>query len=171
MSRAVLSLGSNLGDRRAHLQTAVAALGRRVRAVSSIYRTPPWGGVEQDDFYNVTVIVEDNAVIVDDTMMDAAKLWWHRCQELEQAANRQREVRWGPRTLDADVILVEVHGRPVLSDDPELTLPHPRAAERAFVLMPWAEIDPTAELPGAGPIADLLESLDTTGITRVGHVH
>ena len=80
-------------------------------------------------------------------------------------------MRWGPRTLDADVITVDVHGRPVLSDDPELTLPHPRAAERAFVLLPWAEIDPTAELPGAGPIADLLEALDVRGITRVGHVH
>jgi 2-amino-4-hydroxy-6-hydroxymethyldihydropteridine diphosphokinase len=64
-----------------------------------------------------------------------------------------------------------VHGRPIRSDDAELTLPHPRAAERAFVLMPWAEVDPTAELPGAGPIADLLDSLDTGGITRVGHVH
>ena len=79
-------------------------------------------------------------------------------------------MRWGPRTLDADVITVEVHGHPVVSDDPELTLPHPRAAERAFVLVPWAEIDPTAELPGAGPIADLIDALDTTGITRVGHV-
>ena len=82
-----------------------------------------------------------------------------------------RAVRWGPRTLDADVITVELHGRQVLSDDPELTLPHPRAAERAFVLVPWAEVDPTAELPGAGPIADLLEGLETNGITRVGHVH
>ena len=58
-----------------------------------------------------------------------------------------------------------------VSDDPALTLPHPRAAERAFVLLPWVEVDPTAELPGAGPIADLLEGLDTGGITRVGHVH
>lgn len=163
MSRAVLSLGSNLGDRKAHLQTAVASLGRRVRAVSSIYRTPPWGGVEQADFYNITVIAEDNT--------DAAVQWWDRCQQLEKAADRQRPVRWGPRTLDADVISVEVHGHPVISDDPELTLPHPRAAERAFVLLPWAEIDPTAELSGAGPIADLLDRLDIAGITRVGHVH
>ena len=80
-------------------------------------------------------------------------------------------MRWGPRTLDADVITVDVHGHPVISDDPKLILPHPRAAERAFVLLPWAEIDPTAELPGAGPIADLLDGLDTTGIPRVGHVH
>jgi 2-amino-4-hydroxy-6-hydroxymethyldihydropteridine diphosphokinase len=77
-----------------------------------------------------------------------------------------RDVRWGPRTLDVDVIDVDGQESP----DPVLTLPHPRAAERAFVLRPWAEVDPTAELPGAGPIADLLEELDTTGIARVGHV-
>ncbi len=163
MSRAVLSLGSNVGDRGAHLQTAVAALGRSVRAVSRIYRTPPWGPVPQDDFYNIAVIVEDETV--------DAKGWLVQCQALEQAAGRERSVRWGPRTLDADVIAVEVRGKPVISSDPELTLPHPRAAERAFVLVPLAEIDPTAELPGAGPIADLLASMDISGITRVGHVH
>jgi len=162
MSRAVLSLGSNMGDRRNHLQTAVASLGPAVRAVSSIYRTPPWGGVEQQDFYNIAVIAEDDKV--------GPQGWWERCQALELAADRQRTVRWGPRTLDADVITVEVHGHPVVSVDPGLTLPHPRAAERAFVLAPWSEIDPTAELPGAGAIADLLDELDTTGITRVGHV-
>lgn len=163
MSRAVLSLGSNMGDRTAHLQTAVSALGRAVRAVSAIYRTPPWGGVEQQDFYNIVVLAEDGLV-------DDARWWWDRCQQLEQAAGRERVIRWGPRTLDADVITVELHGRPVRSDDPELTLPHPRAAERAFVLVPWVEVDPTAKLPGAGRISDLLEGLDTGGITRVGHV-
>jgi len=162
MTRAVLSLGSNMGDRRAHLELAVASLGRAVRAVSSIYRTPPWGGVAQDDFYNIVVLTEDDDV--------DAPGWLTRCHELEQVAGRQRDVRWGPRTLDADVITVEVHGHPVRSDDPELTLPHPRAAERAFVLIPWAEVDPTAELAGTGPIADLLDGLDRSGITRVGHV-
>jgi 2-amino-4-hydroxy-6-hydroxymethyldihydropteridine diphosphokinase len=164
MSRAVLSLGSNMGDRTAQLQTAVAALGRTVRAVSAIYRTPPWGGVDQQDFYNIVVLAEDGQV-------DDARWWWDRCQQLEQAAGRERVIRWGPRTLDADVITVELHGRQVRSDEPDLTLPHPRAAERAFVLLPWMEVDPTAVLPGAGPIADLLDGLDTGGITRVGHVH
>ena len=92
---------------------------------------------------------------------------------LEQAAGRDRSpsaVRWGPRTLDADVVTVEVHRSPIRSSDPELILPHPRAAERAFVLLPWAEIDPTAEIPGVGAVADLLEQLDTSGIRRVGHV-
>jgi len=162
VSRAVLSLGSNMGDRRARLQTAVTALGSAVRAVSGIYRTPPWGPVPQEDFYNIAVIAEDDGI--------DARGWWARCQELERAAGRERVLRWGPRSLDADVVTVEVHGRPVISSDPELTLPHPRAAERAFVLKPWAELDPTAELPGAGPIADLLATLDVGGITRVGHV-
>lgn len=163
MSRAVLSLGSNIGDRTAHLRTAVRSLGRTVRAVSSIFRTPPWGGVEQPDYYNLVVIAEDDGV--------DPHLWWKRCQALEQEAGRERTVRWGPRTLDADVILVEVHGHAVISDEPDLILPHPRAAERAFVLRPWIELDPTAELPGAGAIADLLDELDTSGIVRVGHVH
>ena len=163
MSSAVLSLGSNVGDRKGRLQAAVTALGGAVRAVSSIYRTPPWGRVEQDDFYNIVVLVEDRA-------MDAAG-WLGRCMALEEAAGRERLIRWGPRTLDADVITVEVHGHPVISDDPNLTLPHPRAAERAFVLMPWMELDQTAELPGAGRITDLLDAVDTAGITKVGHVH
>ncbi|HOZ59556.1 MAG TPA: 2-amino-4-hydroxy-6-hydroxymethyldihydropteridine diphosphokinase [Nakamurella multipartita] len=163
MSRAVLSLGSNVGDRTAHLQTAVNSLGRTVRTVSSIYRTPPWGGVPQPDYYNLVVIAEDDG--------NDAHAWWDRCQALEREAGRERTIRWGPRTLDADVIVVEVHGHSVISDEPELTLPHPRAAQRAFVLRPWAEIDPTAELPGAGAIADLLDGLDTSAIVRVGHVH
>ena len=163
MSRAVLSLGSNIGDRTAHLQTAVRSLGKAVRAVSAIYRTPPWGGVEQSDFYNIVVIAEDDGV--------DPHAWWQRCQALERDAGRERTVHWGPRTLDADVILVEVHGHAVISDEPELILPHPRAAERAFVLKPWVEVDPGAELPGAGSIADLLDELDTTGISRIGHVH
>ncbi len=159
----MLSLGSNIGDRTGHLQQAVRQLGPPVRAVSSIYRTPPWGGVEQDDFYNIVVLAE--AAGVD------ARGWLGRCHELERAADRQRLQHWGPRTLDADVITVRVRGQVIISDDPDLTLPHPRAAERAFVLVPWAEVDPAAELPGAGPIADLLAGMDTTAITRVGHVH
>lgn len=157
MSDAVLSLGSNIGDRTGYLAAAVAALDDAVRAVSSVYRTPPWGGVEQDDFHNIVVLVAD-ARITD------PHDWLRRCQQLEQAAGRTREVHWGPRTLDADVIAV---GRARV-DDPDLTVPHPHAADRAFVLVPWSEIDPTAELPGRGPIADLIEALDVTGIERIG---
>ena len=158
MSRAVLSLGSNLGDPTAQLRAAVAGLPSVV-AVSSRYVTPPWGPVEQDDYLNVAVIVDDDDV-------DAAG-WLRVCHLAEQAANRERLVRWGPRTLDADVIAVWVDGEPVFSSDPELILPHPRAAERAFVLVPWAEIDSAADLPGAGPVADLLARLDVSQIRRV----
>ena len=161
MSRAVLSLGSNLGERAARLRAAVDGLGPAARAVSGVYRTPPWGGVPQDDFYNIVVLVEDENT-------DAAG-WWARCQALESAAGRERLARWGPRTLDVDVVTVEDdRGEPVLSDDPQLTLPHPRAAERAFVLVPWAEVDPDATLPAAGPISELLSHLDVSQIVRVG---
>lgn len=159
MSDAVLSLGSNIGDSHRYLSEAVRELGDVVRAVSSVFRTPPWGGVEQDDFLNAVVLVDDAAV------RDPLE-WLRRCQAVEQLAGRERTVRWGPRTLDADVIVVG----DLVSDDPELTLPHPRAHERAFVLLPWAELDPAAELPGYGPIADLLEGMDSSGIDRVGQL-
>ena len=133
MSRAVLGIGSNLGDRLAHLRSVVEALGPV--AVSSVYETAPWGGVEQQDYLNAVIVVEDP-----DT---DAYGWLARAHALEAAAGRVREVRWGPRTLDVDVI--DVDG--IISDDPVLTLPHPRAHERAFVLVPWAEVDPTVPAP------------------------
>lgn len=166
LSHAVLSLGSNMGDSMDQLTVAVRGLAPVLRAVSSVYRTPPWGPVPQDDFLNLVALVSDAGA-------DATE-WWRRAQRLERAARRERAVRWGPRTLDVDVITVTVHrdGRPepVLSDDPSLTLPHPRAAERAFVLLPWSEIEPDADLPGYGPIAALLADLDTSDIRRVGRV-
>jgi 2-amino-4-hydroxy-6-hydroxymethyldihydropteridine diphosphokinase len=158
VSRAVLSLGSNLGDRRRHLSEAVRTLGTAVVTVSSMYRTPPWGPVPQDDYYNLVVIT--SSVDVD------AYGWLDRCRELERSAGRVRDIRWGPRTLDADVVVVDG----VVSVDPDLVLPHPRAYERAFVLVPWAEIEPDAELPGHGPIAGLLADLDVQDIAVVGHV-
>jgi 2-amino-4-hydroxy-6-hydroxymethyldihydropteridine diphosphokinase len=158
MSRAVLSLGSNLGDRLAYLSNAVAALGDSVGRVSAVYRTPPWGPVPQDDYYNIAVIAVAEGV--------DAYGWLDRCRTLEEAAGRVRDIRWGPRTLDADVVTVDG----VASSDPDLTLPHPRAHERAFVLLPWAEIEPAAVLPGWGPISGLLAGLDSTEITMVGHV-
>ena len=133
MSRAVLSLGSNVGDRLAHLRSVVTAL--RPVAVSSVYETAPWGGVDQDDYLNAVVVVEDPGT--------DAYGWLARARELEAAAGRVRDVRWGPRTLDVDVI--DVDG--IVSADPELTLPHPRAYERAFVLLPWAEVEPHRALP------------------------
>lgn len=160
MTRAVLSIGSNMDDPPARLAAALAFFGSAVVAVSAVYRTPPWGGVRQADFCN-------QAVLVDDDDRDAYG-WLQLCQEAERAADRRRVVRWGPRTLDADVIAVWTVDGPVFSDDPNLLLPHPRAAERAFVLVPWAELDPSAELPGVGPISSLLAGLDLSEIRRAG---
>jgi 2-amino-4-hydroxy-6-hydroxymethyldihydropteridine diphosphokinase len=162
VSRAVLSLGANLGDRVAVLGTALTALtDDGLVARSMLYETPPWGPVEQPPYLNAIAIV--------DGPRDAAG-WLARAQELERAAGRTREVRWGPRTLDVDVITVTGDdGAPVVSDAPELTLPHPRAHERAFVLVPWATLDPRAELPGHGRVAGLLAALpaeDVEGVVR-----
>jgi 2-amino-4-hydroxy-6-hydroxymethyldihydropteridine diphosphokinase len=139
VTRAVLSIGSNVGDRLAHLQSVVDAL--HPVAVSPVYETAPWGGVDQDDFLNAILIVADP-----DT---DAYGWLAKAHACEQAAGRVRDVRWGPRTLDVDVI--DVDG--IVSPDPELTLPHPRAHERDFVLVPWADVDPSAVLVGHGPVA------------------
>jgi 2-amino-4-hydroxy-6-hydroxymethyldihydropteridine diphosphokinase len=147
MTRAVLSLGSNLGDRLAHLRSAVHGLRDALVAASPVYETAPWGGVEQDDFLNAVLVVDDPAA--------DAWAWLRRGQALERAAGRVREVRWGPRTLDVDVVTVDA----VTSTDPDLLLPHPGTPERATVLRPWLDLDPAAVLPGHGPVADLLAAL------------
>lgn len=146
---AVLSLGSNLGDPRAQLRAAVALL--QPYAVSSVWETAPVGGVEQDDYLNLVALVDADAMAA-----------WALAERAEQAAGRVREVRWGPRTLDVDVVLA---APPV---PPGLQVPHPRAHERAFVLAPWAELEPDAALPGHGPVAALLAAVGTAGVRRVG---
>ena len=151
MTRAVLSLGSNLGDRLAHLRTAVAGFTGALVAASPVYETAPWGGVEQDDFLNAVLIVDDPGT--DEWG------WLRHGQALEDAAGRVREVRWGPRTLDVDVVTVDSTDGPVTSGDPELLLPHPGTPERATVLRPWLDVDPAAVLPGRGPVAALLAAL------------
>jgi 2-amino-4-hydroxy-6-hydroxymethyldihydropteridine diphosphokinase len=151
VSTAVLSIGSNLGDRLAHLQTAVDTMRPWLSAVSPIYETAPWGPIEQDDYLNAVLVVTD----ADAT----AKDWLARAQAAEQAAGRTRDVRWGPRTLDVDVIVVD----DVTSDDPAITLPHPRAAERAFVLVPWLAVDSDAMLAG-WPVRSIVERLDAQGV-------
>ena len=154
MSRAVLSVGSNLGDRLAHLRSVADALAGVLAAVSPVYETAPWGGVEQDDYLNAVLVVDDPGT--------GARGWLDRAHQLEAAAGRTRGIRWGPRTLDVDV--VDVDG--ATSDDPDLTLPHPRAHERAFVLVPWLDVDPDATLPGHGSVAALAARLDRAGIRR-----
>ncbi len=139
-TKAVLALGSNLGERNDTLSGAVADLVDppevRLLAVSPIVQTKAVGGPSgQPDFLNMVVTVE--------TSLSPKELLQH-CQAVEHKHHRVREVRWGPRTLDVDII---VYGN-VTSDDPELTLPHPRAATRAFVLYPWSLIEPAATLNG-----------------------
>ena len=139
-TKAVLALGSNLGERNDTLSEAVADLVDppevRLLAVSPVVQTKAVGGpAGQPDFLNMVITVE--------TTLSPAKLLEH-CQSVENKHHRVREVRWGPRTLDVDII---TYGD-FTSDDPDLTLPHPRAAERAFVLYPWSLIEPAAMLNG-----------------------
>ena len=158
MTRAVLSLGSNLGDREANLRGAVQGLGDAVLVVSGVYETPPWGDPDQPHYLNAVLLAADPAA--------APRDWLAAAQRLERAAGRVRDPdrRFGPRTLDVDVIAVwDDDGKPVTTDDPELTLPHPRAHLRAFVLRPWLDIQPYGQLPGHGWLNDLLRAAPVAG--------
>ena len=163
MSRVVLSIGSNLGDRLARLQSVVDGLGEAVLAVSPVYETDPWGRVDQAPFLNAVLIADDPA--------RDGQGWLRRAQEFERAAGRVRGERWGPRTLDVDLIACYETGpsgdvsadKEVTSRENNLTLPHPLAHLRAFVMMPWLDIDPDALLTvaeGPRPVAQLLAELD-----------
>lgn len=171
MRRVVLSIGSNLGDRLAHLQSVVDGLGPAVRRVSPVYETDAWGGVEQGAFLNAVILAE--APDID------GYGWLRRAHEFEDAAGRVREQHWGPRTLDVDIVRCTDGDAEVLSADPVLTLPHPFAHQRAFVLVPWLAADPDAALTVDGrpvPVAQLLNALDvaeSSGVraTDLGLVH
>jgi 2-amino-4-hydroxy-6-hydroxymethyldihydropteridine diphosphokinase len=153
----VLALGSNLGDRRDILQgcaDAIAAIPEvQVMAVSPVYETAPVGGPPQPDYLNAVLLARTTL---------PSRVLLDRLHEIEAAFDRERSVRWGPRTLDIDIITVSGE----VSGDPDLTLPHPRAHERAFVLAPWHDVDPDAVLPGYGSVAALLAATDRSGIRR-----
>ena len=154
MTRVVLSIGSNLGDRLARLQSVVDGLGDAVLAVSPIYETAPWGGVEQAPFLNAVLIADDPAC--------DGQAWLQRGQDFERAAGRVRGERWGPRPLDVDLIAC-YDDTEVIAREPNLTLPHPLAHLRAFVMVPWLAIDRDAQLTVAeGPqaVARLLAELE-----------
>lgn len=163
MTEAVLSIGSNLGDRLARLQSAVDGFGVAVREVSGVYESDAWGGVDQGRFLNAVLIVADSAT--------DGQGWLRRAHELEEAADRVRGERWGPRTLDVDVISCrEPGGSELLSRDDGLTLPHPLAHLRAFVMVPWLEVEPDAQLTVAGrpaAVADLLDELEPADRTSL----
>jgi 2-amino-4-hydroxy-6-hydroxymethyldihydropteridine diphosphokinase len=156
---AVIALGGNLGNRLETLQGAVDALedtpGVRVKAVSPVYETEPWGvpAGSQPAYFNAVVLVRT-------TLPPSALL--ERAQAIEEAFFRVRTERWGPRTIDVDIVSYDT----AVSDDPELTLPHPRAHERAFVLVPWYDVDPAAAVPGRGPVAELLAAVGREGVRR-----
>lgn len=151
---AVLSLGSNLGDRAGYLRRAVVALGDAVLTVSGVYETEPWGDADQPRYLNAVALVLGPAGALPEH-------WLTVVRDLEGAAGRERDPdrRFGPRTLDVDVIVMwDDDGVPVTTDDPALTLPHPRAHLRAFVLRPWLDIQPYAEIPGHGRLLDLMRA-------------
>jgi 2-amino-4-hydroxy-6-hydroxymethyldihydropteridine diphosphokinase len=156
---AVFSLGSNLGDRFEYLQGAVKHLrttpGLKITGISSVYETTPVGLLDQPDFLNLVVVAESSL---------ASTVMLERALAIEDAFDRIREVAGGPRTVDVDLIAVD--DRRINNDF--LTLPHPRAHERAFVLVPWLEVDPEAELAGHGRVADLLAGVDSSGVRRRG---
>ena len=156
-SKVVLSLGSNVGDCAGNLSRAVELLADTpdliIVDVSPVYQTRLEGnGPPQDDFLNLVVVAESTLEPM--TILD-------RAHAIEQGFGRARTVPNGPRTLDIDIIMV---GKRVTEE--ELELPHPRAHERAFVLVPWLDIDPLGEIAGQGPIAELAKHVDTSGISR-----
>lgn len=155
MTTVVLSIGSNLGDRLGHLQSVVEGLGTSLRAVSAVYETDAWGGVEQGPFLNAVLVAEDAAL--------DAHGWLRRAQEFERAAERVRDVRWGPRTLDVDLVAAHDRAAELQVADDDLTLPHPLAHLRAFVLVPWLDVEPDATLTVGGEarsVQTLLADID-----------
>jgi 2-amino-4-hydroxy-6-hydroxymethyldihydropteridine diphosphokinase len=159
MAEALLALGGNVGDVRDTLDRAVAALcdGQEVRllARSADYRTPPWGVADQPPFLNLCIAVATS-------LMPHALL--ARAQAVEQALGRERakERRWGPRPVDIDLITYD----DLALATPDLTLPHPRLFERAFVLVPLAEIAPERVIAGI-KVRDALARVDATGVERL----
>lgn len=159
--RAFVGLGSNLSGPERQVRRALEALerlpGTRWVGASSLYRSRPWGRGDQPDFINAVAALD--ADLSPPRLLDLLKA-------MERDAGRVRDgERWGPRVLDLDLLL---YGDRRM-DSPELTLPHPRMHERAFVLVPLLDLNPDIEIPGYGPVAALLESLDAGGVSRLGN--
>jgi 2-amino-4-hydroxy-6-hydroxymethyldihydropteridine diphosphokinase len=154
---AFLGLGSNLGDRLATLQQAVDLLeeapGLTLTGCSRVWETAPVGGPPQPDFLNVVVRAD---VDLEPLELLAA------CQRVEATLGRVRDVRWGPRTVDIDVLLIDAH----TMEGPDLIVPHPRMHERAFVLMPLLDIDPDPRLPDGTRLLDVPLGPDAAGGVR-----
>ncbi|MGE0024169.1 MAG: 2-amino-4-hydroxy-6-hydroxymethyldihydropteridine diphosphokinase [Hyphomicrobium sp.] len=155
---ALIGLGSNIGDKVANIRRAIELLTRdgslRLLAASRLYRTAPWGGVEQDWFVNACIAVATRL---------APRDVLARCLAVEEAMKRIRRERWGPRVIDVDLLVY----RGVTIDEASLTLPHPRITERAFVLVPLRDIAPGIEIAGR-PLEDWLAGLDASDVTAIG---
>ncbi|MGA9869943.1 MAG: 2-amino-4-hydroxy-6-hydroxymethyldihydropteridine diphosphokinase [Rhodococcus sp. (in: high G+C Gram-positive bacteria)] len=158
MTTVVLSIGSNVGDSLAHLRSVTEALGDHLLTASPVYSSAPWGGVEQHDFLNAVVVAQDSN--------RGPYEWLQFARGCETAAERVRVQRWGPRSLDVDLVVCRNEGDDgddVVSADPELLLPHPRAHQRAFVLAPWLDVEPDASLAvgeDRRPVKQWLAGLD-----------
>ena len=150
MSKAYLGLGSNQGDRLAFLRAAVDGLeeedGVTVVATSSVYRSEPVGLTDQPEFLNAVVVV-------DSTLSPRGLL--ELARRIQDSNDRRRRQRWGPRTLDVDILLIEG----VELDEPDLTVPHPGLTERRFVLRPMLEVDPDVSLPDGTPLREVLDGI------------
>ena len=148
--KVVIALGSNLGNREENIELAVAELNKiiDVTHLSALYETDPVGGPQQPDYLNAVLIGESE--LAPRELLKAAL-------SIESELGRVREVHWGARTIDIDLIVLGE----LLISSPELEIPHPRAHQRAFVLEPWLEIDPSAQIPGYGSVAQLLSALTT----------
>lgn len=156
--RAVLSLGSNMANSRQLLRKVAEDFADEVEAASHIYRTPPWRVTDQPDFFNAILIVR-----VDCTPEELLR----RGHKLEDEAQRVRVRHWGPRTLDVDIVdCYEDDGTPIVVNTEDLIVPHQYAAQRAFVLVPWQEVDPEAKLNGV-PITTHLAALDAKEIEDI----
>lgn len=155
MTRAWIGLGANLGDPPAQLREALVRIGALgdVKAVSPFYRSPPMGPADQPEFCNAVCALECERA--PDELMQALLA-------IERAMGRIRGLRWGPRTIDLDLLHVEG----VTCDHERLRLPHPGIAERSFVLTPLADIAPDLVIPGVGRVADAAARLGATGLRR-----
>ena len=155
LARVAFSIGSNLGNRFEHLQRAVELISGTIEIfnvkLSKIYETKPVGGPSQDDYLNAVVVAETKL-----TPIDLLEL----VQKIESDGNRVRETHWGPRSIDVDILAFDQ----VVLDGSNLTIPHPRISERAFVLVPWNDVDPNFVVPGLGAVSDLLSRVDSTGV-------
>lgn len=153
--KAAIGIGSNMGDRLSFLQGAIDALNSatatQVHSVSPVFETDPVGGPDQADYLNAVVVIK--TVLSPQQLLEVT-------QQIEADANRERNERWGPRTLDVDILAMDQE----LIDSEKLILPHPRAHERAFVLVPWETLDPDFQIAGHGTVSELLSEVDSSGV-------